>query len=105
MGKGQGEGIDWKFSLKQTLTLTAEQHSRLLTLEDLAKILGMSVETLRSWPSKYPHRLPPRTYVAGADLVRFNPSDVEKWINSQNHLETETIDEKRYGRKRNPRGI
>ena len=110
--KEEWEGIDWekvrerfwnwKFSTAHSLTLTVEQHSRLLDLEDLAGILGVSLATLRSWPSKYPHRLPPRTYVTGADLVRFNPADVESWINNQRHLEARDIEEKRSGRKRTP---
>ena len=60
----------------------------------------MSVETLRSWPSKYPQRLSLRTYVAGADLVRFNPTDVESWINKQCHTETEVVEQGKLGRKR-----
>ena len=84
------ENLDW-FAVRDrfrqrlygtsfTLTLSADMHSRLLTLQDIADILGLSIETVRGWPSKCPDRLPPRTYIAG-DVVRFDPKAVEDWIN------------------------
>lgn len=86
------ENLDWSFVGERfkkimwyrenlmTLTLSADMHSRLLTLQDIANILGLSLETVRGWPSKCPDRLPPRTRIAG-DTVRFDPQVVENWIN------------------------
>ncbi len=88
---GNWENLDW-YEVKErfnkeflyrntfTITLSAEMHSRLLTLQDIANILGLSIETVRGWPSKCPDRLPPRTYIAG-NVVRFDPKVVEEWIN------------------------
>ena len=86
------EKLMWYRENLMTLTLSADMHSRLLTLQDIANILGLSLETVRGWPSKCPDRLPPRTNIAG-DVVRFDPKAVEDWINGN-------IQKKKIGRPR-----
>lgn len=88
------ERLMWYRENLMTLTLSADMHSRLLTLQDIANILGLSLETVRGWPSKCPDRLPPRTHIAG-DVVRFDPKMVEDWING--HISQK----KKIGRPRN----
>lgn len=52
---------------------------RLLTIEDLAEVLGLPVSTLRRWRRK---RTGPRGVRVGKHL-RFRPGDVDAWLEKQ----------------------
>jgi excisionase family DNA binding protein len=53
---------------------------KLLTPSEVAKILGLSVETLNVWRATKRYPLP---YVKSGRLVRYRISDVENFINSR----------------------
>lgn len=59
---------------------TTEVAGRLLSLQETAAMLGISVQTLYGWR----HRgLAPRGYRLTGGLVRFRESDVLDWLESQ----------------------
>jgi excisionase family DNA binding protein len=53
---------------------------RLLTPEEAAKILGLSVETLNVWRATKRYNLP---YVKTGRLVRYKHSDIEAFIQAR----------------------
>ncbi len=53
---------------------------RLLTKEDVSKILGISVGTLAVWRTTKRYNLP---YVKSGRLVRYREEDVQAFINSR----------------------
>lgn len=52
----------------------------LLTLEDLAAILGRSPETIRRDLRRNPDAVPPRLQLPGTRLLRWRAVDVEAWL-------------------------
>ena len=52
----------------------------LLTLEDLAAILGRSPETIRRDLRRNPDAVPPRLQIPGTRLLRWRAADVEAWL-------------------------
>jgi predicted DNA-binding transcriptional regulator AlpA len=52
----------------------------LLTLDDLAAILGRSPETIRRDLRRNPDAVPPRLQLPGARLLRWRAADVEAWL-------------------------
>lgn len=55
---------------------------RLLTTEEVAEQLGLSVKTLYQWHSQKPHPKGPVPIKVGKYL-RWRPADVEAWIDAQ----------------------
>lgn len=53
---------------------------KLLLIEDLADVLGLSPETIRSDVSRAPDRLPPRLIIPGRKAVRWRKADVDAWL-------------------------
>jgi predicted DNA-binding transcriptional regulator AlpA len=53
---------------------------KLLTIEDLAELLGRSVNTIRHDVTRAPHRLPPPVRLPDSRLVRWQPKVVAVWI-------------------------
>ena len=49
----------------------------LLTKQQLAEWLGIRVSTLNTWMAQ---RRIPYIKLAGGNLVRFKPSDIESWL-------------------------
>ncbi len=59
--------------------MTAPQ--KLLTLDDIANLLAVSIATVRTWACREPHRLPPRQAIPGSPrLWRFHPAVVAEWL-------------------------
>jgi len=52
----------------------------MLTLEDLAAILGRSPETIRRDLRRNPDAVPPRLQLPGTRLLRWRAADVEAWL-------------------------
>ncbi len=52
----------------------------LLTLEELAVILGRSPETIRKDIRRNPDAVPPRLQLPGTRLLRWRASDVDAWL-------------------------
>jgi len=58
-------------------------HQKLMALvgeEEAAKILGLSVQTLRNWRFK---RIGPPYLKVGSRSVRYSPEDLYKWLEGQ----------------------
>ncbi len=53
---------------------------RLLSLEELAAILGRSPETVRRDLKRNPMAVPARLHMPGTRLLRWRPSDVQAWL-------------------------
>ena len=58
--------------------------NRLLTPQQVSRILGISVETLNVWRATKRYNLP---YVKAGRLVRYRSKDVEAFIKSRVHGE------------------
>lgn len=52
----------------------------LLTLDELATILGRSPETIRRDLRRNPDAVPPRIQLPGTRLLRWRAADVEAWL-------------------------
>ena len=52
----------------------------LLTLNELADILGRSPETIRKDIRRNPDAVPPRLKLPGTRLLRWRASDVDVWL-------------------------
>ena len=52
----------------------------LLTLDELAAILGRSPETIRKDIRRNPDAVPPRLQLPGTRLLRWRASDVDAWL-------------------------
>lgn len=57
---------------------------KLLTVADLAEILGRSTGTIKNQHSKNPSRLPPVCRIPGAGRLLWRREDVERWL--QQHV-------------------
>lgn len=53
---------------------------KLLTVTDLAEILGRSTGTIKNQHSKNPSRLPPVCRIPGAGRLLWRRADVESWL-------------------------
>ena len=58
----------------------AVKELRLLDVQDLAKILGRAVSSIRSDSSRCPHSLPPLVRIPGARRLLWRREDVEAWL-------------------------
>jgi predicted DNA-binding transcriptional regulator AlpA len=54
-------------------------HSNLLTLADLAQLLGRSPEAIRQDLKRRPFSVPPRISVGGVLHLRWSEVDVRRW--------------------------
>lgn len=61
-------------------------NEKLLTKEDVAEILGVTVGTLAVWRATKRYNLP---YVKSGRLVRYRPEDVDAFIASRVHGEVQ----------------
>ena len=61
---------------------------KLLSVEDLAALLGRSAETIMSDIRRKPDAVPPRIVVPGTRLLRWRREDVEAWL--ARHVEGST---------------
>jgi predicted DNA-binding transcriptional regulator AlpA len=52
----------------------------LLNLEELARLLGRSPETIRKDIQRNPAGVPPHLRIPGNRLLRWRPADVEGWL-------------------------
>lgn len=59
-------------------------NERLLTKEDVSRILGITVGTLAVWRTTKRYNLP---YVKSGRLIRYREQDVQAFINSRLHGE------------------
>jgi predicted DNA-binding transcriptional regulator AlpA len=59
----------------------------LLTIDDLARVLHRSRETVKKDCSQAPWKLPPRVRLPGSRIPLWRSEDVTRWI--ENHLEKE----------------
>jgi predicted DNA-binding transcriptional regulator AlpA len=59
---------------------TSSSHDRLLTVEDVARILGRSPQTIRKDISRRPAAVPPRLLIPGTRQLRWRAADVQKWL-------------------------
>ena len=62
---------------------------KLLALNDVARCLGRSAETLKKDMRRNPCAVPPRVIVPGARLLRWRVSDVEAWLAA--HVEPKLV--------------
>lgn len=62
----------------------------LLSLEDLALLLGRSPETIRKDLRRNPGAVPPRLVITGTRLLRWRPVDVDAWLSLHVAQVTET---------------
>ena len=53
---------------------------RLLTLEDLAEMLGRSAQTIKKDLRRNPDAVPPRLQLPGTRLLRWRATDVQAWL-------------------------
>ncbi|WP_442969187.1 helix-turn-helix transcriptional regulator [Pseudomonas sp. Q1-7] len=53
---------------------------KLLTVDDLAEILGRSAGTIKNQHSKTPAKLPPVCRIPGAGRLLWRREDVERWL-------------------------
>ena len=56
------------------------QNLQLLTLDELAVILGRSPETIRKDIRRNPDAVPPRLQLPGTRLLRWRAVDVQAWM-------------------------
>ena len=52
----------------------------LLTIVDVARLLGRSPKTLKSDLLRNPQAVPPRVHMPGTRLLRWREADVEAWL-------------------------
>ena len=57
---------------------------KLLTVDDLAKILGRSAGTIKNQHSQHPYKLPPVCRIPGAGRLLWRREDVDRWL--QQHV-------------------
>ncbi|WP_296235753.1 helix-turn-helix transcriptional regulator [uncultured Pseudomonas sp.] len=57
---------------------------KLLTINDLAEILGRTAGTIKNQHSKTPFKLPPVCRIPGAGRLLWRKEDVESWL--QQHV-------------------
>lgn len=76
----------------------AHADDRLLTVQELANVLGYSVQTIRNRLCTRPHTLPPRVCLPGA--LRWRQSDVQAWIADLPRLDPQPVEGRRRGRTR-----
>ncbi|WP_081693925.1 helix-turn-helix transcriptional regulator [Aquipseudomonas alcaligenes] len=57
---------------------------KLLTINDLAEILGRSAGTIKNQHSKTPFKLPPVCRIPGAGRLLWRREDVDRWL--QQHV-------------------
>jgi predicted DNA-binding transcriptional regulator AlpA len=60
---------------------------RLLTIAQLAEVLGLSTATINNRLVNQPHTLPPRRVIPDCSSVRFSSTDVAAWIQKLQTLE------------------
>jgi predicted DNA-binding transcriptional regulator AlpA len=53
---------------------------KLICIEDLARLLGRSPETIRKDIKRNPAGVPPRLCIPGNRLLRWRPADVDGWL-------------------------
>lgn len=53
----------------------------LLSVVDLAQILGLSVKSIYSKIAYHPNELPPRIRIPGSRLNKWHPEVVSRWLN------------------------
>ncbi|MDO8905960.1 AlpA family transcriptional regulator [Hydrogenophaga sp.] len=58
----------------------------LLTLDQLASILGRSPETIRKDLVRNSGAVPPRLVIPGTRLLRWRAVDVERWLEACSHV-------------------
>ncbi len=63
----------------------------LLSVADLAQVLGLSTKSIYAKISCHPQELPPRIRIPGSRLNRWHPEIVRRWLNEHAGL-TPTID-------------
>lgn len=56
--------------------------SKLLTITDLASLLQVSPQSIRKWI--FQRSIP---YVKVGRLIRFKPSEIDRWLNETSHKE------------------
>lgn len=54
----------------------------LLTIVDVARLLGRSPKTLKSDLRRNPQAVPPRIHMPGTRLLRWREADVEAWLST-----------------------
>jgi predicted DNA-binding transcriptional regulator AlpA len=54
----------------------------LLTYEDLAEVLSIPINTIKTWGSSFPDKLPPKMKIGGRN-VRFHPDTVNAWLKAK----------------------
>ena len=52
----------------------------LLTIKDLAEILGRSPDTIKKDLGRNPAAVPPRVVIPGTRMLRWRAVDVERWL-------------------------
>lgn len=55
----------------------------MLTLDDLAQMLGRSKNTIRKNIRRNPHAVPPHLVLPHPRLLRWRATDVETWLDSR----------------------
>lgn len=53
---------------------------KLLTLDDLAHVLGRSAQTIKKDLRRNPAAVPPRLQLPGTRLLRWRACDVQAWL-------------------------
>ena len=53
---------------------------RLLTLDDLAEMLGRGAQTIKKDLKRNPAAVPPRLQLPGTRLLRWRAADVQAWL-------------------------
>jgi predicted DNA-binding transcriptional regulator AlpA len=64
----------------------------LLTLDDLAKVLNRSPQTIRKDIRRNPEAVPPRLVLPGTRLLRWRTCDVEEWL--ERHVQSVQVHSK-----------
>lgn len=55
---------------------------KLLTVKDLATLLGLAEKTIRWKACRTPEVLPPSVQIPGCRIIRFRESDVKAWLDN-----------------------
>lgn len=63
-----------------------------LDIDELAKLLGKSQETIRKNLRDNPRRVPPRMHMPGTKMLRWRKTEVEIWLEEQQSLSLRSKD-------------
>jgi len=77
-------GLSWSrlVSYKTGIESIEMSSQQLLTLDEVAKLLGRSPDTIKKDTRRNPDAVPPRLVLPHTRLLRWRQCDVEAWLDS-----------------------